>query len=510
MKNDLTHDSGLVFNGKSIRAEYVTESNEWLFSVVDVVAALAEPKNPRKYWNDTKRRLNGNQLSAKIGQLKMPSADGKLYHTDVLNEKGLMQLSKHIRSPYTEAFTGWLRAFGGKGRRFVLKHKDIAVVELELDESGAIAVLGKTLDVAHLPVGTADSQGVDFPVIKEWWKGRSIPASREGLRPVLDALGIRSPQQLLDKGFGLSLSDQYWICPQGEELKWADINFFHNPFSEDVGNLLFRKLEVEDMDAISLLSPDNTSDGVLKKKWKIIDGKRCLIKGGSKPLNQEVANEVLASRICGRLGIPHVNYEIVELDGDKYSVCEDFITGDTELVTAWHIKKMITKGDAASAYERYIAKTEELGISDARQKTDMMLTLDFIIVNTDRHYNNFGLIRDANTLEWLSVAPIYDSGTSMWSKELPSAMDAESMGIESKPFRGRHDKQIKLVRDFSWLNLDALDGIEDEYAEILSAAVSDPSTLAVRNNTLCRALRKRIEWLKRIVNAQDADRKSKQ
>ena len=385
-------------------------------------------------------------------------------------------------------------------KKFVLKHKDIAVVELELDESGVMSCLGKTLDGAHLPVGTADGPGVNFSAIKEWWQGRSIPASRDGLRGALDSLGMYLPQQLLEKSLGLSLSDSYWICPQGENLKWADINFFNNPFSEDVGNLLFHAFEFQNAGAINLLSPDNTSDGVLKKRWKIMDGKRCLIKGGTKPFNQEVANEVLASRMCERLGIPCVKYEMIEIDGEKYCVCEDFITGETELVTAWHIKKGIPKNNNTSDYELLIAKILELGISDARQKFDMMLTLDFILVNTDRHYNNFGLIRDANTLEWLSVAPVYDSGTSMWCKELPGAMNAESMGIESKPFRSRHDQQIKLVNDFSWLNLDALAGIEDEYAELLSNVVSDSPMLAVRNRALCLALRKRIECLKKIVD----------
>ena len=150
---------------------------------------------------------------------------------------------------------------------------------------------------------------------------------------------------------------------------------------------------------------------------------------------------------------------------------------------------------------KFIAKVEELGIRDVRKRIDMMLVLDFIIANTDRHYNNFGLIRNADTLQWLSVAPIYDSGTSMWCKEFPSAFN--SGGEESKPFRNRHEKQIRLIRDFSWLDLDALDGIEDEYADILSISVSDPDVLADRNRRLCSALRGRIEMLRRIILKQE-------
>jgi hypothetical protein len=313
----------------------------------------------------------------------------------------------------------------------------------------------------------------------------------------LESLEIVFPQELLKKSFGLSLSDQYWICPQGEELPWAKINFIHNTFSEDIGNLLFGKTDSMDMGGIDLTSPDNTSDGMLKKKWKIIDGKRCLIKGGNKTFNQEVANEVLASRICERLGIPYVNYEIMEVDGERYSVCEDFITGDTELVPANRMKKLMKKENHVSDYESFIRSVEDLGIPDVRKRIDMMLTLDFIIANIDRHYNNFGLIRNADTLEWMSVAPIYDSGTSMWCKDYNIINTGHE---ESKPFRKKHRDQIKLVSDFSWLDLDALDGVENEYAEALSMSVVDPSGFAARNKALCSALRERIDMLKIITD----------
>ena len=372
-----------TFNGRPIRAVYDTKRKEWMFSAADMAGTLAEPKNPRKYWNDFKKRLEDGQLSAKIGQLKMPAADGKMYKTDVLNREGAVLLSRHItKSPHLEAaFIEWLDGFGIKEGRYMLKHKDIDVLEIELDVSGLISSFGRTFNTEHLPVGTVQKNGLDLKLIKEWWKGRSIPASREGLQWLLQVLDMTAPHELLGKSFGLSLSDQYWICPQNTDLRWEDVNFFHNSFSDDMGDLLFGKMDWEGLDpkAIGLISPDNTSDGVLKKKWKIIDGKRCLIKGGTRPNNQEVANEVLASRICERLGIPYIDYEIIELDGIKYCVCEDFITGDTELVTAWHVKNLIKSENHVSDYDSFITKAEEFGIKDVRRRIDMMIVLDFII-----------------------------------------------------------------------------------------------------------------------------------
>ena len=109
--------------------------------------------------------------------------------------------------------------------------------------------------------------------------------------------------------FGLSLSDQYWICPEGSNLTWDSINFFENDFSEDIGDILFG--ENKKKDALDFSSPDNTSDGNLKKRWKIIDGKRCLIKGGSNPFRQQPFNEVIAAGLMERLDIPHVPYTVV-------------------------------------------------------------------------------------------------------------------------------------------------------------------------------------------------------
>jgi hypothetical protein len=63
------------------------------------------------------------------------------------------------------------------------------------------------------------------------------------LREALDVLGVPFPQLLLTKSCGLSLSDQYWIRPEGSSLRWEDINFFDNPFSEDIGNILLEKLK---------------------------------------------------------------------------------------------------------------------------------------------------------------------------------------------------------------------------------------------------------------------------
>ncbi len=159
-----------------------------------------------------------------------------------------------------------------------LMHKNILVAELQLDMiTGGIASVGKVYAEEHVPIGVSVRKHMlERGALNRWWHGRAIPASRAGLQNALQQLNVSDAQLLAEKCLGLSLSDQYWICPEASELHWEQVNFFENPFSEDVGNILLGA-ETE-CEQISLMSPDNTSDGWLQKKWVIRDGKRCLIK----------------------------------------------------------------------------------------------------------------------------------------------------------------------------------------------------------------------------------------
>jgi len=102
----------VVFQGKKIRRTWFND--EWWFSVVDIVEALTESGRARKYWSDLKKRLTeeGFELSAKIGQLKLVSADGKSYITDCANTKNTFRIIQSIPSPKAEPFKQWLAQVG--------------------------------------------------------------------------------------------------------------------------------------------------------------------------------------------------------------------------------------------------------------------------------------------------------------------------------------------------------------------------------------------------------------
>ena len=126
-----------------------------------------------------------------------------------------------------------------------------------------------------------------------------------------------------------------------------------------------------------------------------------------------------------------------------------------------------------------------------------MIVLDFLIGNTDRHFNKFGLIRNAVTLEWIGVAPIFDCGTSLWYNTQERLIKPLSPNLPAKPFKKTHREQIKLVKDFSWLDMKKLKGMEEEMEEILSQS---PYINRERRTVLCDAFCQRAELLGEIAN----------
>lgn len=353
---------------------------------------------------------------------------------------------------------------------------------------------GHVFQPDHLPVGVSlTKRGADRAELNHWWMGRSIPASRSGIKEALNALGITAPQMLLTKCMGLSLSDHYWMNPADQPLDWEKINFFDHPFSGDVGNALFGKEFPGD--SPNLMSPDNTSDGWLRKKWTIAEGKRCLLKGGSAPFYQEPLNEVLASMLLRRLNIPHVSYQILWDREYPMSVCEDFISRETELVSAWSILQTAKKENSQSLLQHFLGRCECLAIPGMSRGLDQIMTLDFLLANTDRHFHNFGAVRNPDTLEWLGPAPIFDSGTSMWHDQLTSLIQPRR-DIPSRPFRNGHSEQIKLVSSFSWLDPRSLEGVGEEWAEELRKS---PFVDSQRRDALRSALKTRVELLERIA-----------
>lgn len=348
---------------------------------------------------------------------------------------------------------------------------DHPVLAFEYDpESGRACSSGEVLDHDCLPLEftTHGKSALYAKRIDEWWRSRAIPSTRDGIRRVLESLGAASTDELLDRTYGLSLSDQYWVRREDDPVEWKDVNFFDNSFDEALGEILLTSYSSSR--DISLNVPDVSTGGDLPKRWTIdkTTGRRLLVKSGR--TGQEPMNEVIASRLCARLGVPAVPYSLARSGNRLVSTCADMLSNHEELVSAWQVLQSVKAVSGLNSHDQWIRAAAGFGADGraVRDATDDWLVVDYLMRNTDRHYNNFGLIRNIETLE-VRPAPIYDTGASLWSGEL----DVDGRDWFAKPFYTATGKpsalrQLRLVEDWSRFDLDALSDWPDEVAHELS------------------------------------------
>ncbi|MEG2232726.1 MAG: hypothetical protein RRY16_01985, partial [Bacilli bacterium] len=244
------------------------------------------------------------------------------------------------------------------------------------------------------------------------------------------------------------------------------------------------------------LTPNNTTDGVLRKTWVIDHKIRYLLKAGLKSEVLQPFNEVLSSMICERLGFRHIPYTIDIVKGNLVSKCACFITTDTELIPAYQVLKNTNK---ENAYDNYVKILSDNGIEKAKEKVDNMFILDYLMLNNDRHLNNFGIIRDVNTLKWLDTAPIFDTGNSL---NLLDYSDDEIV-IEGN---GRFfynvdsfDNIIKRISNLKRIDISKLNGVVEEFDELLHRHQDITKMSDRRINRLCVILNRQINKLKMLI-----------
>ncbi|MCQ2071211.1 MAG: excisionase [archaeon] len=333
-----------------------------------------------------------------------------------------------------------------------LMHKDVEVALLEMDSRHGLllSILGIS-NVEHAPPGTVENGSIDYGHLEDWWMRRSIPVSRAGIGTLLEHLGYPEPSFLLTRSMGLSLSDHYWIRPSSLELQYGQVNHYQNRFSEDIGELLFGNTEKK-RDDVDQSSPDNTSDGNLMKKWKIIEGERCLLKAGSGYTNMESFNEVIASLMMDSLNVEHVGYRLYYHQGRTVCSCVDFVNPSNEYVPA---RRMFSPSCSDYSYRGYVKACMEVGV-DIVPFLDRMIVIDYLIGNEDRHLNNFGLLRNPDTLEYIGPAPLFDNGSSLGYSRITADI-CKDMVVPCKPFAVSHDMQLGLVTDISWFDESAFE-----------------------------------------------------
>jgi transcriptional regulator with XRE-family HTH domain len=243
----------------------------------------------------------------------------------------------------------------------------------------------------------------------DWISRRSIPKNREFVGAILSTLGldINQTQGIIDVCKGLSLNDSYWIVPKGSPLRFADYDLYENEFSELLSLVAFTGYG-RSRSEIST-SPELTTGGMLRKGWRFFEKDGVwLYKGGSVDFanaGNEPYSEFYAYQVAEKMGLNAVPYELVRWKGILASRCRLFTDIDTSYVP---IGQIVKTGGIEAVIEYY----KGLG-GDAYQQLASMLVFDAVVLNEDRHYGNFGLLRDNRTGRIIGPAPIFDNGNSL-------------------------------------------------------------------------------------------------
>ena len=262
-----------IFEEKKVRTIWDAEKEEWYFSVVDVVAVLTESERPRKYWNDLKKKLQqeGSELSEKIGQLKMPSSDGKKYKTDCMNTEQLFRLIQSIPSPKAEPFKLWMAQVAKERldemqdpeqgiQRALLEYRALGYSENWINQRLKSIEIRKDLTDEWKKHGL--KEGIQFAtltdIIYKTWAGKTANEYKE-------FKGLKK-ENLRD-----NMTNKELVLNMLAELSTKEISESSNPknFSDHMQNAVDgatiaknARIELEQKTGKSVVTPLNARDGI--------------------------------------------------------------------------------------------------------------------------------------------------------------------------------------------------------------------------------------------------------
>lgn len=392
----------------------------------------------------------------------------------------------------------------------ILMNKNQKIMLIEYNSYNVISKIYEIYNIEYAPLAVFNASknrsSSLTKTVNDWFRSRGIPSWRKDLEKLLDKLGVSSSDELLNKYYGLSLSDQYWLKGVNSAVKYEDINFFTNDFEYEAyldASLDSSSKSIVSLDKNIFKSPNNTTDGMLQKGWIIESGKRVLVKGTYTSNKEEPINEYLASQICKRLGFDYCNYEVEWSDKTKLiSKCNDFINENEELISAYDIYNSEKKPNNISDYEFYIQILEKHNVPNARENMENLFILDYLMLNNDRHLKNFGIIRNVNTLKWEKVAPIFDTGESM---QCDKYTDEINFSSGKGKFFSNTDKDyediLKIIgKNILRVDLSKLKGICDDYRLILEKYQDKLDMSDKRKEKLVSGLNKRITKLSEFIS----------
>ena len=279
--------------------------------------------------------------------------------------------------------------------------------------------------------------------IISWLKSRVVHKKRANAEIILTKVGLSFNDILgiIRICKGLSLNDSYWVVEDEFDGKFENYNLYENKFSRTLALIAYTGHGSSVARGFTS-SPEFTTNGMLKKCWRRVDGKIYLYKGGTMGAantGKEPYSEFYAAQIAQIMGIKHVDYNLRQWKGMLSSVCELF----TDINTAYvPIGRFVGK-DSLLAIAQLL---KDYGEEFYNEFADM-LVFDALIFNTDRHTGNFGLLVDSHTNKVKAFAPVFDNGLSLFNIAMEDDLaDIENYSKTRKPAMGGSYEEV--VRAF--------------------------------------------------------------
>jgi len=239
--------------------------------------------------------------------------------------------------------------------------------------------------------------------VEAWLRGRAIDAHRTNSRLLKKALRIGSADDMdaVLRVHAATITDTYWFCPEGEELAYADVQFKENLFAA-----LALKGDPDSFNRPYSRTPELTNIGSYEKCWLQRDGQWWMVKQGS---DLERFSEMFISRLGTALSFPMAEYRqedgtVLSPDFTRFASVNfesaDGIVGDDE--------------DYCRNFSAFYAMSPDI----ARQYLEIIY-MDTLCFNMDRHTKNYGVLRDVDSGEILSMAPNFDNNVALFSRGIP-------------------------------------------------------------------------------------------
>lgn len=269
--------------------------------------------------------------------------------------------------------------------------------------------------------------------ILRWLEKRVIPKNRTFVDEILKSLGLSAndTKGIIDVCKGLSLNDSYWVVQEGFDGSFAQYNLYENRFSE-ILSLVAYTGQGQSKTALTT-SPELTTNGMLPKAWRFLENGIYLYKGGTSGASNtgnEPYSEYYASQVAETMRLNAVHYDLEQWKGILASKCRLFTDRDTAYVP---VGRIVTTGGLKAVLD-YCTKLPP----EAYEQIKSMLVFDAVIYNEDRHFGNFGVLRDNHSGEVLGAAPIFDNGLSLFNFANTTDMDNldEYAKTRSTPYNG--------------------------------------------------------------------------